>query len=98
MENPCKSCGECCDKMGWGSLIASPRDLDRWEKEGRDDILDCAYLLPGMGADLWFDPETGDELDYCPFWDKTAELQCKIQDTKPEICAEFKCEKLEPVI
>ena len=44
-----------------------------------------------LGGDLWFDPETGEELVECPFLSKTDEDKyiCEIQEAKPQKCEDF---------
>jgi uncharacterized protein len=44
-----------------------------------------------FGGDLWFDPETGKELESCPFLEQLDNGQyiCQIQDSKPERCKNF---------
>ena len=55
-----------------------------------------------LGGDLWFDPETGEELKQCPFLRKVKnqdKYECLIHDAKPERCRNFprwvvtECEK-----
>ena len=55
-----------------------------------------------IAADLWFDPETGEELFECPFLRRIGnqnKYECLIHETKPERCRDFpafistKCEK-----
>lgn len=66
----CKQCGECCKKY-IGTLKATSKDIERWKKEGREDILKYVdiYEFNGkiLGGDLWFDPKTGEEMRKCPF-------------------------------
>lgn len=72
-------------------------DIRRWKKEGRNDILSCLSHL-GYGGydfyDAWFDSETGEELEDCPFLEKIGrgKYVCKIQETKPEVCKAYWCE------
>jgi len=45
-----------------------------------------------LGGDLWFDPETGEELNKCPFLRKIRnrdKYKCLIHDAKPERCRDF---------
>lgn len=65
---------------------------------------DCGIELERkvLAADLWFDPETREELTECPFLRRIADqnkYECSIHDTKPEWCRGFpiavstECEK-----
>lgn len=45
-----------------------------------------------MAADLWFDPETREELSECPFLTRIADpnkYECSIHETKPKWCRDF---------
>jgi Fe-S-cluster containining protein len=92
----CHNCGWCCFRWGGGTLSASPRDIRRWKKEKRQDILDrCDFFDTGW-ADLWFHPETGEELESCPWLKKVRgkpEFKCSINETKPEVCHQYRCER-----
>lgn len=70
--------------------------MERWEREGRDDILDFADTFlrdlagPEFGADLWFSPVTGEELDKCPFLKRLGRLyRCAIYEARPAVCQGF---------
>ena len=76
--------------------MATPSDVERWEREDRDDILAFADTfmrnLAGrdFGADLWFSPVSGEELDKCPFLKRSGKLyQCAIHEARPEVCRRF---------
>lgn len=63
-------------------------DIERWEREGREDILE---RLDDLGR-MWVHPKTKKPvIGDCPFLYKDASGQyvCGIQDTKPNICANF---------
>lgn len=64
MENfRCIQCGHCCLKLsGAYSTNAYEKDMVRWEKERRWDILD--YVV---GTDLWISPRTGQDVTRCPW-------------------------------
>jgi Fe-S-cluster containining protein len=79
---------------------ASPEDLARWEKEGRQDLLGMAKIMHNrrgeiVGAELWFDPKTGRELMYCPWLRRegSGKCTCLIRGTRPSICREYFCRK-----
>ena len=82
----CRGCGMCCEACG-DTLAAEGSDLARWRREGREDLL-CRV---GEGGALWIDPETGEDLDHCPFLVRTApdEARCSIHDTKPDMCRAY---------
>jgi Fe-S-cluster containining protein len=91
----CFRCGKCCREHGFG-LTVTPGDTRRWKKQGRADILRYAWIPRGVGGygDIWIDPETGEDLDYCPFLQKVSlgKYICSIYETRPKICREFWCE------
>jgi Fe-S-cluster containining protein len=73
---------------------ADTEDVDRWEREGRFDILEWVDLsLRDLGMmDLWLDPTTGDEATRCPWLRKVPRQDryvCRIHDTKPRHCREY---------
>jgi len=82
----CACCGDCCASFG-GHLHASKRDLARWQREGRDDLLSRVNRLDW----IWVDPETKQLLDPCPFLQPLDEQRrvCSINDTKPDICRDY---------
>lgn len=90
----CQQCGECCKKYA-GTLKASVEDIERWKREGREDILEYVYVFEFdgiiIGGDLWFDPKTGEEIiGTCPFLKKSkGKFICLIHDTKPTVCKEY---------
>jgi len=85
-EAHCLCCGQCCESFG-GHLHASEHDKQRWQKEGRDDLLARVNRLGW----IWVDPDTKERLDRCPFIQETPEQLkiCVIQDTKPDICRDY---------
>lgn len=91
----CSMCGKCCLELGC-ELYMTAGDYRRWKHQGRDDILSYTYVAPKLGGygDLWFDPETEQELDRCPFLSEidSGKFACVIQETKPKVCREFCCE------
>lgn len=91
----CSMCGKCCAEHGHGLTIIS-EDYKRWKHQRRTDILRYAWIPKGSNGfgDIWIDPKTGEDLDYCPFLVKVGrgKYVCSIHDTKPEGCREFWCE------
>jgi uncharacterized protein len=101
---PCNGCGKCCEKYGH-SLQANQRDVDRWRSD-RPDIL--RYMDPLLG-DLWLNPQTGEEVQRCPWLRKMPREQrfkCRIYELRPDVCRDYPvnvqqmiddgCEMLEP--
>ncbi|MBI5446724.1 MAG: YkgJ family cysteine cluster protein [Deltaproteobacteria bacterium] len=91
----CLQCGHCCRGLGDAfATSADMDDVDRWEREGRFDILEWVDLrLRDVGMmDLWIDPATGDEATRCPWLRKVPRehrYRCRIHDTKPRHCREY---------
>jgi Fe-S-cluster containining protein len=89
----CSMCGKCCSAPT--VMITKPADYKRWVKQGRLDILQYASVPPQHGyGDLWKDAENGETPTHCPFIKKISDDKyiCTIQDTKPKVCREFRCE------
>ena len=82
----CLCCGECCESFG-GHLHASEHDMERWRREGREDLLSRVNRLGW----IWVVPDTKETQDRCPFIVKISEQQsiCGIQETKPDICRAY---------
>ncbi len=82
----CQACGVCCEYFA-GTLRASSTDLQRWERQGRRD------LLAGVGVNgrIWLDPQSRDLLEPCPFLNRVdAETgHCRIHATKPAMCRDY---------
>jgi len=79
----CNSCGKCCTKYGGGGLSASEHDLALWESL-KPDI--HKYV---RNKEIWMDPETGMQLEFCPWLRKEAnqvKFSCAIYFDRPEDC------------
>jgi hypothetical protein len=66
-------------------LTYTRNDEQRWEKQGRDDILYYAEA-----GDLWIGEH--DELSRCPFLHKEFgcdKYKCLIHNTKPDVCRKY---------
>lgn len=87
IKGSCVQCGACCRSY---DIILEYKDIRRWEKEGRKDILKKCNLYID---DVWLNPRT--QVPYyrgCPWLkkDKVAnKFYCKIHEIKPEICKNF---------
>lgn len=89
----CKQCGGCCLRLGFEIQITE-NDICRWEKQGREDILDridIYFFKSLVVGDAWFHPRTTKEVDRCPWLKRPQNKKyiCTIQNTKPEACKEF---------
>lgn len=82
----CACCGRCCISFG-GHLLASKRDIARWQQQGRDDLLARVNRLGW----IWVDPVTKQLLDPCPWLEQAGQQRyiCGINDTKPDICRDY---------
>jgi len=99
--SPCTNCGKCCTNESYMlTLSATQEDVERWQAEGREDILrfvsvlgPFGYLLPGPAyADLWIDERTGNERSRCPFVRKVRgqpRYLCTIYETRPQVCRDY---------
>ncbi|PLX42205.1 MAG: hypothetical protein C0609_10255 [Deltaproteobacteria bacterium] len=90
--NECSACGICCDLYGF-TLAAEAEDVERWQAEGRGDLL----AMVGEDGLLWLNPSTGEHLDHCPHLGRvknggSLRALCSIHDTKPLICRGYPTE------
>jgi len=91
----CKQCGSCCLKHGM-RLEATPLDLARWVRDGRQDILDRVgidYDEKGevSGGRLWVNTD-GSPAAACPFLcGEGGKYYCGIHDVTPEVCGTHYC-------
>ena len=92
----CKQCGSCCTNIpGAFSHTLDKKDVERWAYHERDDILEWVVSM-NYGNDYvvyecWFDPETGEEVDHCPWLSKSnnGKYVCTINDVKPNYCRDW---------
>ena len=88
----CLRCGKCCKRTKWITNIELRlvwEDIERWRKEGRDDILKYVYVFEGLGGDF-FDKKTFKRFSKCPFLKKEGKIySCSIHETKPRGCGLF---------
>ncbi len=93
----CKQCGNCCLNLNDAfQTSVSDEEIALWEIKGRYDILEWVDSIP-IGDehhihDIWIDPETGDDVDRCPWLRKLPNQDkyiCRIQDVKPEHCRNY---------
>jgi Fe-S-cluster containining protein len=92
----CIQCGTCCKRYGM-KLEATALDIARWRLEKRDDILAHVKIEfrgeEAIGGRLWIDKD-GNAAKECPFLAlRDDKYYCEIQDTKPEVCTWYYCER-----
>jgi len=86
---PCKRCGKCC----LADMIAyvMQEDLDRWDSEGRQDIL---HIIENERA-VWVGDHlisscNGRYIHGCPFLKWEGDLYtCTIYETRPMVCRDY---------
>lgn len=79
----CNQCGKCCTKYSNGGLSVEPAEIDAWDDK-RPDIL--RYVADGK---IWMDPDTGEQLELCPWLRKTPGTSlytCDIYFDRPDDC------------
>lgn len=92
----CKQCGCCCKEVpgAYANSVCS-EDIRLWLKQGREDILrwvvGCDTAFGYYLYYLWFDPETGDPADGCPWLKELSngKHSCLIHDVKPRHCRDW---------
>jgi Fe-S-cluster containining protein len=86
----CRRCGECCLTLG-SKIQASPSDVERWIREGREEVLRYLKMEENGGALITDGTlEMGDESGRCVFLTKIdGAYACAIHKTKPEVCQEY---------
>ncbi len=74
----------------------SAEDVELWEREGRDDILDWVSPIEIAEGeyvyDVWLNPKTGDDVVRCPWLRKIPnknEYICRIDEVKPKYCRDY---------
>ncbi len=79
--------------MGFFSVIVTLEDTERWEAEGRDDIL--KWFPKQMFGSDWEHPTTGAIYETCPFLHRKKNsdgMYCRIYETRPFVCRGFDCD------
>ena len=86
----CLRCGKCC--LANVLSFVTDRDLDRWKREGRKDILHIVeHYHPIWAGDHLISSEDGHYLHGCPFlaWEGD-HCRCTIYETRPEVCERYR--------
>ena len=79
----CNQCGKCCIKYSNGGLSVSVGQIDYWENY-RPEIY--RYV---SGGSIWIDPETGKQIELCPWLRKVPnqhKYTCDIYYDRPDDC------------
>jgi len=82
----CNQCGKCCIKYSNGGLTASEGEIELWEIF-RPNI--SRYVRNG---ELWFDPNTGQQIERCPWLRQESgqeKYTCDIYYDRPEDCRHY---------
>lgn len=79
----CNQCGKCCIKYSNGGLSVTADEIKSWDIF-RPDIYN--YISNGK---IWMDPETGSQLERCPWLRKDPKqniFTCDIYYDRPDDC------------
>ena len=79
----CNQCGKCCIKYSNGGLSVTEDEIKSWDIF-RPDIY--TYISNG---NIWMDPETGSQLERCPWLRKDPNqniFTCDIYYDRPDDC------------
>lgn len=79
----CNQCGKCCIKYSEGGLSVSKDEINLWDIF-KPDIY--RYVSDGK---IWFNPDTDNQLDRCPWLIKHPSLNkfsCDIYYDRPNDC------------
>lgn len=79
----CNQCGKCCIKYSNGGLSASEEEIKLWDLFNPNIY---KYVLNGK---IWFNPDTGKQIDICPWLRKSVNKNiytCDIYYNRPDDC------------
>ncbi len=82
----CNQCGKCCTKYSNGGLSASSSEIELWEVF-RPEVAN--YVRDGK---IWMDPDTGKQLELCPWLRKLPDQEkyiCDIYYDRPDDCKHY---------
>jgi Fe-S-cluster containining protein len=93
----CNGCGKCC--LSAGALPATAEDYQMWLDAGEKGqrIIETAMVITPVVIDIWVDPETGEDVDRCPWLRKRPPERgarlglyyCSIYELRPAVCREY---------
>jgi len=86
----CMRCGKCC--LSNLFFYIKDVDLDRWRREGRDDILHIIENRQAVwGGDHFVSARDGTFLHGCPFLEWEGKTNsCSIYETRPQVCRDYR--------
>lgn len=88
-EESCNRCGYCCRHVGYPGIPVSDNDLERWEAEGRKDIIrEVTEFDGGKYQGRYIPASMGYHVSNCLFIDSDSH-DCEIQETKPDFCSNY---------
>jgi Fe-S-cluster containining protein len=79
----CNLCGKCCTKYSDGGLSASASEIELW------DIFRPAIYRNVSDGNIWFSPDTDEQLKMCPWLRKQPnqnKYTCAIYYDRPDDC------------
>ena len=79
----CNQCGKCCTKYSDGDLSASESEIKHW------DVFNPNIYNYVSNGNIWFDPDTGKQLEICPWLRKEPnqnKYTCDIYFDRPDDC------------
>lgn len=82
----CNQCGKCCTKYGNGGLSVTASEIEMW------DIFNPDIYQYVRDGNIWMDPETGKELEICPWLRKAPDQNiytCDIYYDRPDDCKHY---------
>lgn len=84
----CLRCGSCChvDMLAY----VSPDDIERWEREGRQDIIARLRSNRAMWAGDRIINKSGAKVTTCYYLDwAESSFYCQIYETRPAVCRNY---------
>ena len=88
--HPLRHC--CLNERYMRSLQVPTKDVRRWQREGRDDILRYVDTVTPEVHEAWVKPDHKADCTRCPFVRKDRNAPtytCRIHETRPEPCRDY---------
>ena len=79
----CNQCGKCCTKYSNGGLSVTASEIKHW------DVFNPDIYNYVSNGNIWFDPDTGKQLEICPWLRKEPnqnKYTCDIYFDRPDDC------------